>query len=72
MYGLRSKLIHPVFKAYLNEFDVIACSEIKLDELDEIIFENHQCVTKERERENKKMSINPGGIAILIMNNILK
>ena len=48
--GLRSKLIYPEFKAYLNEFDVVACSETKLDDLNEIILENHQCITKNRKQ----------------------
>ena len=67
--GLRSKLIYPEFKAYVNEFDVIACSETKLDDLDEIILENHQCITKNRKQKTLRKS---GGIAFLIKNNFFK
>ena len=37
--GLRSKLLIPEFFNYINQFDVISLSEMKLDDLDEIILQ---------------------------------
>lgn len=69
MCGLRSKLICPEFKSYIDQFDVIACSETKLDDLDEIILDNHQCIMKNRKQKVARKS---GGIAVLIKNEIYK
>ena len=67
--GLRSKLLIPEFISYINQCDVVALSETKLDDLDEIVVPNFECVTKNRKQKTARKS---GGIAVLIKNDILK
>ena len=54
---------------YINQFDVIALSETKLNDLDEIILQNFECITKNRKQRTARKS---GGIAVLIKNKIFK
>ena len=44
----------PEFTDYLNEFDIISCEEIKLDNLDEIYLDQHQCFQKTKQKKKKK------------------
>ena len=66
---LRSKLLIPEFLNYINHFDVTAVFETKLDDLDESMLQNFECITKNRKQKTAKQS---GGIAVLIKNKIFK
>ena len=67
--GLRSKLLISEFLSYINQFDVVALSETKLDDLDEIVIPDFECVTKNRKQKTARKS---GGIAVQVKNDILK
>ena len=67
--GLKTKLLCPEFTDYLNEFDIISCEETKLDNLDEIHLDQHQCFQKNRKQKTKSKS---GGIAVFIRNDLCK
>ena len=67
--GLKSKLNIPEFNELIQSFDVITCTETKLDDLDVINVSQYVCVTKNRRQKVIRKS---GGIDVLIRGGIYR
>lgn len=67
--GLNSKLNIPEFNELIQSFDIITCTETKLDDLDVINVNQFVCITKNRRQKVIRKS---GGIAVLIKESIFK
>ena len=67
--GLKTKLQCPEFVEYLNDFDIIALQETKLDELDVVHLDQYQCVFKHRKQKVLRKS---GGLAVFVREKLYK
>jgi len=61
--GLKSKLLSPDFSDYISNYDIFACSETKLDNLDRINLEGYDFISKPRKHTTVRKS---GGIGVFI------
>jgi len=61
--GLKTKLLGPDFEQFIDKFDLIALTETKLDDLDNLndVFENFDIICKNRKRAKRAS----GGVALL-------
>ena len=67
--GRKSKLNVPEFNELIQSFDIVTCTETKLDELDVIRINNYICIQKNRK---KKVIRRSGDIVTLINDKIFK
>jgi len=65
--SLRSKLLIPEFCDSILKYDMFACLETKLDELDQINVDGYKFISKPRKQKVLRKS---GGIGIFVKNSI--